>query len=354
VILLKKLLSFTLLLAAITMTGGCLNQDKEESKDKEIVQAEKARRYASVYPSMYVRAIYSGFGGQMTLIGNNTWQRSGVISNYTSLINFDVYNNWSLYFGDSNNDGIAEQGGNTPLPKINTPYTVTFNEVTKKYTITEETHGCYGLFKSDNSNEVLGIADMMYLKGEVYDYSGKYAEGKIGVNAKFGTPNLIFSAKYGYSTIKVDALKAIPGEKYAKRYYSNSQINIPLSEVNNPAPTWPDVSVTITRVYFNSSYSQMYIKGTFNNWENTVTEYGVTRPSKMGLIANNVWCAEITTTAAGSFKFDRNGDWSENYGDNNNDKYGDRNGSNIAIPSAGVWKVTFNETTKQYTIEKIN
>lgn len=351
----KKLLSFTLLLAAITMTGGCLNQDKEESKEKEIVQTEKATRYASVYPSMYVKAIYAGQGGPMTLIGNNTWQRSGVVSNYTSLINFDVYNDWSLYFGDSNKDGIAEQGGNTSLPKIDTPYTVTFNEVTKKYTITEETHGGYALFKSDNSNEVLGITDMMYLKGEIYNFDGKYDEDKTIYSTKFGCPSLPLDFKYGNSTIKIDGLKVQRGEKFAKRYVVNYVVNIPLSYLTNPAPIFGETPVKITRVYFTSSYSQMYIRGTFNNWQNTIVDdYGSTVPSKMGLIANNVWCAEITTTAAGSFKFDRNGDWSENYGDNNNDKYGDRNGSNIAIPSAGVWKVTFNEITKQYTMEKIN
>ena len=45
-VLLKKLLSFTLLLAAITMTGGCLNQDKEESK--EIVQAERQQEQKQI------------------------------------------------------------------------------------------------------------------------------------------------------------------------------------------------------------------------------------------------------------------------------------------------------------------
>lgn len=349
----KKLLSFTLLLAAITMTGGCLNQDKEESKDKEIVQMEKATRYASVYPSMYVKAIYAGQGGPMTLIGNNTWQRSGVVSNYTSLINFDVYNDWSLYFGDSNKDGIAEQGGNTSLPKIDTPYTVTFNEVTKKYTITEELRYSFLMFQGENAfipNEMVNMTI------EVYDNSGvKYISEKLSIRAKFGCPGIITGVKYGKNTVKVNGLKYQRGEKYANRYNVNLNFSVPLSEVSQNGPAFKTFPVTVTKEYFTSSYSQMYIKGSFNNWENmVVNESGSTVPSKMGLIANNVWCAEITTTAAGSFKFDRNGDWSENYGDNNNDKYGDRNGSNIAIPSAGVWKVTFNEITKQYTIEKIN
>lgn len=352
----KKLLSFTLLLAAITMTGGCLNQDKEEGKDAEIVQTEKATRYGSIYPSMYVNAVYAGVGGQMTLIANNTWQKTGVISYYTGLINFDVYNDGSLYFGDSNKDGIVEQGTKIALVSLNKPYTVTFNELTKKYTITEETKYSFIMFNPENQSDTIGN-DMNNMILEVYDSNNiKYLQDKISIRAKFGCPGIINNIKYGGNTLKLNGLKYQRGEKYAKRYVVNSICNVPLSELTNVTPMFSYFPVTITKEYFTSNYSQMYIRGTFNDWQNTIVDdYGKTVPSKMGLIANNVWCAEITTTAAGSFKFDRDGDWGYyNYGDNNSDGIADRNSSNINIPSAGVWKVTFNENTLRYTLEKLN
>jgi len=108
-----------------------------------------------------------------------------------------------------------------------------------------------------------------------------------------------------------------------------------------------------TRVYkaelvsggFGSNFSQLYLRGTHNAWST----------SSMLLVANNLW--EITVTFSGSnnaFKFDVTGNWSQNYGDNNNDGIAEQNGSNIIINTGeGTYRVRFNDQTRSYSATKL-
>lgn len=66
----------------------------------------------------------------------------------------------------------------------------------------------------------------------------------------------------------------------------------------------------------------------------------------------DIWSGSANFEANGRFKFDRNGDWSINYGDNNGDMAADQNGDDIYIPGAGLWTITLNEKTLAYTMTK--
>ncbi|WP_308365618.1 MULTISPECIES: alpha-amylase family glycosyl hydrolase [unclassified Microbulbifer] len=78
-----------------------------------------------------------------------------------------------------------------------------------------------------------------------------------------------------------------------------------------------------------------YLRGTHNNWQ----------ADPMQDVGNNTMLADDVAFAAdGEFKFDRYGDWSENYGLN-----GELNGANISI-SAGTWDIEFYTDTHDYKI----
>ena len=75
----------------------------------------------------------------------------------------------------------------------------------------------------------------------------------------------------------------------------------------------------------------------------------------MTLVADNTW--EITATfGSGSnerFKFDINGDWMLNFGDNEPDGIADETGNDIMIKEgAGDYTITFNDQSKAYSAVK--
>lgn len=92
---------------------------------------------------------------------------------------------------------------------------------------------------------------------------------------------------------------------------------------------------------FVSTYPTMNLRGTINNW-------GVT---PMTLVADHLWSVTVNFEGAGAFKFDVVGDWSINFGDANHDGTAELNTDNIATTVTGTYVVTFNDETKQYTLQ---
>ena len=96
---------------------------------------------------------------------------------------------------------------------------------------------------------------------------------------------------------------------------------------------------------FQKTYNQLYFRGTPNGWGTT----------SMDLVADYTWEIETNFGSASSerFKFDVHGDWSLNFGDNNNDGIAEQTGSDIYITEgAGDYTITFNDQTKAYSVVK--
>jgi subtilisin family serine protease len=96
-----------------------------------------------------------------------------------------------------------------------------------------------------------------------------------------------------------------------------------------------------------ATFSSLNVRGTFNNWGNTAMSWN---PS------NCVWQADIAVTAGDDlrFKFDRFGDWSENYGDTNADRIAELSGGDIAFEaSAGSYSIGFNDHSLAYSLDTI-
>ena len=76
----------------------------------------------------------------------------------------------------------------------------------------------------------------------------------------------------------------------------------------------------------------------------------------MTLVADHTWQATVAFTGAGDangsqrFKFDVNGDWVKNYGDNNADGVAELAGKDIATSVVGSYVVTFNDSTLKYSV----
>ncbi len=102
-------------------------------------------------------------------------------------------------------------------------------------------------------------------------------------------------------------------------------------------------SNTMKVSFFYANFLNLYLRGTFNNWAN----------SEMNLVDDNTWelCVNFDKDYDNKFKFDVYGDWSLNYGDNNIDGIGDKDGADIIIPK-GKYIIRFNDNTKNYEVIK--
>lgn len=67
---------------------------------------------------------------------NDDYSRSiDITFNGDSDFKFDVYADWSLNFGDNNDDGIADKNGENISVGASTTYRITIDEITKAYTV---------------------------------------------------------------------------------------------------------------------------------------------------------------------------------------------------------------------------
>jgi hypothetical protein len=94
----------------------------------------------------------------------------------------------------------------------------------------------------------------------------------------------------------------------------------------------------ITRLASTCTSSKMFVRGTFNGWGT----------QEMFCVGQNEWAAiPMFIGDIELYKFDT-GDWSRNWGDNNGDGIGDRDGANIRNTIAGRYLITFDESTGRY------
>ncbi|GAA5218286.1 carbohydrate binding domain-containing protein [Corallincola platygyrae] len=93
---------------------------------------------------------------------------------------------------------------------------------------------------------------------------------------------------------------------------------------------------------YQSNFAQLYFRGTANNWGT----------SAMTLIADNTWQLEVDFDGQADqrFKFDVNGDWSQNYGDNNSDGVLEQTGNDIYTSVTGLYVITVNDQTMSYSV----
>lgn len=113
-----------------------------------------------------------------------------------------------------------------------------------------------------------------------------------------------------------------------------------------------DKSITATEVDscqqtpgFAQNVATLYARGTFNAWSTTA----------LTLIDNHTWQTDITFDGQTNqrFKIDINGDWTENFGDNNGDGILDASGDDIFYQASGTYRLTVNDQTLSYDLQVI-
>ncbi|HEY7885015.1 MAG TPA: alpha amylase C-terminal domain-containing protein, partial [Cellvibrionaceae bacterium] len=199
------------------------------------VNAQSDTGFMANFDSLLFRGTSNGWQTTaMTLVADHTWQLDVMFDGQSNQrFKLDVFGDWSVNFGDNNNDGILDQTGSDIFTGVSGHYRLTVNDQTLGY-----------------------------------------------------------------------------------------QLN-PLGG-------------------FSSEWDQVFARGTFNNWGCTA----------MTLNADNTWSVQVELSGGSNqrYKFDRNCDWSDNYGDSNSDGSLERNGADIYNNSAGSVTLEVNDSDLQHTL----
>jgi len=194
------------------------------------------------------------------------------------------------------------------------------------------------------------------------DWGEKPEYSKVGYGE---TPLNEWGHHYWIAEVEMDCSKTVNGWFELKSYISNGpgweqsinqqgtpyssknhfaqcgKINVFRSGEDNPVVI-KDIPSSIRKIF-----PSLYIRGTHNSWAHD-------DQAEMKLITDYTWQKTISFEDAGKFKFDVYGTWNENYGDNEKDGIADRNGNNIFVDTPGKYKVTFNDSTMEYSLEPVS
>lgn len=93
---------------------------------------------------------------------------------------------------------------------------------------------------------------------------------------------------------------------------------------------------------YSANFNQLYFRGTANGWAATA----------MTLVADNTWETVVSFDGQANqrFKFDVDGDWSHNYGDNGANGSLERTGADIYTGVVGSYTVRMNDQSMTYSV----
>jgi hypothetical protein len=305
--------------------------------DDVVITVQNADAYQKTYPNIYLRGTHNSWGATaMSLVGNYTWSSTVTFGEAAGeRFKFDVHADWSLNFGDDNNDRVAEQGGSDiALTQGAGSYTITFNDQTKAYTVVSSG----GLSKTYNqvylrgthnnwaTNVQMTLVESYVWQAEVDFGAASNERFKFDIHGNwalnFGDTNRDGTAEQSGS----DILITQGSGTYRIRFNDQTK------------------QYTVTKMGgYSKVYNQLYLRGTFNQWSSL----------PMQLVSNNTWQSSVVTfgaTATERFKFDVQGDWSLNFGDSNRDGFAEQSGADIPVNAGTRVVIQFNDSTRRYIL----
>lgn len=325
-----------LLFLVFTLLAGCsLTESGDESGTQygAGLSGAAALPYSAVLGRLYFRGTPNNWGTTaMSLVANNTWE---VVATFGAATNerfkFDVNGDWTKNYGDNNRDGVCElSGADIPAP-ANKTYVVRFNDSTLAWNMILKTAD----FKANITYAVTG-----YTGSPAFLTNAKPRLSRDGVYQRDLTitdpaapKSTLSNLDVGYYTVTVTATNGTT-------VYTGSG-SFSVSSTNTNVSVQMNLSAGGS---YTSVYGRMGIRGTCNSWAVT----------SMALVSNYTWQAVVTFGAASDerFKFDVNGDWATNFGDNNADGIAEMTGADIRVLSAGTYRITFNDQNRSYTLVK--
>lgn len=119
-----------------------VTDNQSASASDEVLVTVSAPGFTKVYNKVYLRGTNNGWAttAPMSLVANNTWEVTASFgTTSTERFKFDINGDWSLNFGDTNKDGIADQtGSDIAISQGSGSYKIRFNDSSRVYSITKQ------------------------------------------------------------------------------------------------------------------------------------------------------------------------------------------------------------------------
>ncbi len=255
-----------------------------------------------------------------------TTSQANVFVAYVTLvageIKFRANNDWGTNFGDNGANGSLEAGGANIAV----------------------TPGTYKITMDLNNNTYTKELFSWGIVGSGYNNWG-------------ATPDAKFTYDYVTNTFKV-GVKLVAGEikfrknsDWADNFGDNGANGSLEAGGANIAVTAGFYMVTLDLVNSTYTIEQADIYGVvgsgYNNW-------GATPDFTFTPLSNGVWVAEIVPLTVGEIKFRVNQDWAVNLGDNGANGTLEAGGANIAVTTAGNYRIVVNTTDSTYQLNRVN
>jgi len=263
----------------------------------------------------------------MELVSDFTWQIEAIFGNEANeRFKFDVNGDWSDNYGDNEGDGIAEAfGGDIAITEGPGRYIIRFDDRDLSYTIRKV---LTPIAPTANAG-----ADITVVVGSSVQFDGSASVDPDGT-----------ITSYAWSG---DLSTDLTGVNPTQVFNTVGDFNVVLTVIDDSGLTDTDtLLVSVVDIAdLQSTFEQVFARGVFNSWGTT----------SMVLVEDFVWELPVTFASSDNneFKFDINGDWSLNFGDNNNDGIADPSGNNIIVnDGAGDYVIRFNDQNKSYSVVK--
>ena len=105
-------------------------------KDGKIVKYEDW--VSGGWSRLYLRGTFNNWGTSLMKKSGDTWSTDATFGTAPGQgFKFDSIGDWTISYGDDNSDGIADPGGDNIPVAIGKTYTISLNEKTLEYKVTE-------------------------------------------------------------------------------------------------------------------------------------------------------------------------------------------------------------------------
>ncbi len=330
------------LLASLVMLCGFSACNLVQDQDLSGNATLNVNGTPSIQSGMYIRGTFANWNCvPMVEVSNKVWSATVTFGNTSDeRFKFDASTDWSRNYGDTDLDGYAEQNGADIHVPAGTKATISFNEVTKQYSININPLSSSVTCRPGLDNLLFWMYGPYYyvVPVQVYKNGQLIAQDLIHPTSKDGVQSHFTLDLYSDYRFVI--------------HYTNEQLKTILSLdtnvlIDNRSKTVVMGIKVLTNDGFLKTYDNVSLRGTLlgtvNSWD----------PLPMELVADYTWEAKVSFSGSSSdrFKFDIYNDWSLNFGDNNGDKVADRNGEDIYVGTlAGEYTISFNDKTKAYSI----
>lgn len=302
----------------VTYSVNVTDDDGATSTEQVTLTVEKD---LSNFDTVYFRGTPNDWDASpMTLVADNLWQAEVLFDGRVEQrFKFDIHGDWSYNFGDSDANGVLEQGGGDIYVDLVGTYLVEMNDADMSFSYSRLDANTRPVSIIYPSATTVEVGEVVVLDGAgSYDSDGSVEQYLWSNGDTHSSTEVIFTSEgeFSQSLIVTD---------------------------NEGATGEAEVIITVLdSSSYTSNFNQLYFRGTANSWN----------AAPMNLVADNVWQIRIDLDGQENqrFKFDVNGDWGYNFGDNNADGYLDQTGNDIYTGLAGSYVIQVDDQAMTYTL----